>query len=63
MSDEFAEVKAARLKHDQARAAVVAWMDAESRTCRLRQNSQAPGWGAYQKALRELDDARTRAGV
>jgi len=47
--------RAACARCEAARAVVVQWMDDEGTAGRLRTNSQAPGWSAYEKALEEKD--------
>lgn len=47
----------ARRVHNRARAAVVSWMEEEGRRGNLRQNSDAPGWLAYEAALKKWHEA------
>jgi hypothetical protein len=39
----------AAAQHDKHRRAVIAWMDAEGRAGRLRQNANAPSWSDYER--------------
>jgi hypothetical protein len=50
-------IREAWKKRAEARQAVLDWMDAQAREGRLRKNSDAPGWPAYEAAERDLAEA------
>lgn len=58
MSTDLDRLREARKKHDDLRAEVIAWMEAEGRVGRLRHNCDAPAWNRYEEALEALNRVR-----